>query len=1144
MFTVNKLKISGFKSFAHPTELVIEEGVTGIVGPNGCGKSNIFEAIRWVMGESSSKSLRSGSMDDVIFNGTQNIPAKNIAEVTIELDNFTGELPNNLSNEKKLLISRTIERGVGSFYKINNKDVRAKDISLLFYDSGSGPRSSSIISQGNIDQIINSKPIDRKIILEDAAGTSGLQARRHESELKLQATEDNLEKIDINLNNLSDQKRDLSRQARQAEKYEQISQDIKYCQSIIVFTQWKKNSNEIVRMQDDKEKLLDETKLIINQLSSLNSKIELEKEKKSEITQNKEELNKEFISLSGEISKYKSQLEGINNKKQEVLRFLQTIKNDKAVEKTRFEKLQIYIDDLHQKISKPSNTNDKKKSLIELTNQESSLKNEVKRLETIYVNEMQLSLGEEFRSDNLKENKEIIQKKINELKQNIFEISKDISSQEKEFLSKKKLNETFEHNIKKIHNLIDHKKNIIRETNLSNSKLANDVKKLTAEIDITSTRLTQIETELKTLTLLTNNTGLSNDSIVNLLRIKKGYENAVYAALTNELDATLKNSPKRWVNTNRVNIEEIQNNLSKFVEGPKELALILSQIGFLNDKGSALEKQKSLKIGQSLVDKNGCVWRWDGFISEDNLQKKKLIDAQLKIKKLENEKDKYQTSLESLQLRKSDLLKKQTDFNKVLMQENSRLEKIYKDADSSQLQLSDLKEKLSMSKFNIENLKKKAENLKEEFDSCSKELEILKTKELSSNRNENTKNEKDDVQKNIQDLDIKLENKRNEINSLKEEIMKDELDETYFKNDLKKSQTRFVECQKQIQILEKREINYFNESKKLDELPVSIKKKIEHFEGLYNEVEKKISINTNYENEINKIIDEFIKQINNLNNNRENKVNERTRIDSNLENLKSKDIELRNIIFQRSKIQPEELENNFKEEKHKEQNYDELKNKLDRLIIQREQMGPVNLRARIEENIVNKSIEELELEKYDLMQAIEKLRIAINKINKEGKNRLLRAYEEVNDNFSELFKKLFNGGEAKLELIKSDDPLQTGIEIFARPPGKKLSSISLLSGGEKALTAISLIFSIFLINPSPICILDEVDAALDEPNVEKFCNLLLELKKETKTRFLIITHHKVTMTSIDRVYGITMAQKGISDIVSVDFTKIDLKEAV
>ena len=207
-------------------------------------------------------------------------------------------------------------------------------------------------------------------------------------------------------------------------------------------------------------------------------------------------------------------------------------------------------------------------------------------------------------------------------------------------------------------------------------------------------------------------------------------------------------------------------------------------------------------------------------------------------------------------------------------------------------------------------------------------------------------------------------------------------------------------------------------------------------------------------------------------------------------------------------------------------------------------MGPVNLRAKIEEKIISNSIDELEMEKLDLVQAIDKLRVAISKINNEGKNRLLKAYEEVNKNFSDLFKKLFNGGEAKLELVKSDDPLQTGIEIYARPPGKKLSSISLLSGGEKALTAISLIFSIFLINPSPICILDEVDAALDENNVEKFCNILLELKKNTKTKFLIITHHKITMTSIDRVYGVTMTQKGISDIVSVDFDKASLKEAV
>ena len=326
MFKVNKLKITGFKSFAHPTEILIEDGVTGIIGPNGCGKSNIFEAIRWVMGESSSKSLRSGSMDEVIFNGTQNIPAKNFAEVTIELDEFNGELPGNILKDNKLQISRTIERGVGSFYKINNKDVRAKDISILFYDSGSGPRSSSIISQGNIDQVINSKPIDRKIILEDAAGISGLQARRHESELKLQATETNLEKIDINLNNLLDQKQDLARQARQAEKYESISSNIKFFQSILVFTQWKKIYEDLENEQNVKTNLSKITKTIIDKISFDSNELNSEKEKLLVNDHKRELLNKERFEIESEINKHNIQLEEINNKKKEIQRFLIILK--------------------------------------------------------------------------------------------------------------------------------------------------------------------------------------------------------------------------------------------------------------------------------------------------------------------------------------------------------------------------------------------------------------------------------------------------------------------------------------------------------------------------------------------------------------------------------------------------------------------------------------------------------------------------------------------------------------------------------------------------------------------------------------------------------------------------------------------------
>ena len=1144
MFTVNKLRISGFKSFAHSTELLIQDGVTGVVGPNGCGKSNVFEAIRWVMGESSSKSLRSGSMDEVIFNGTQQVPAKNFAEVSIELDNFDGELPGNISNEKKVVITRTLERGVGSFYKINNKEVRAKDVSILFYDSGSGPRSSSIISQGNIDQIINSKPIDRKVILEDAAGTSGLQSRRHESELKLQATETNLEKIDLNLNNLINQKKDLSRQSRQAEKYEQISESIKFNQSIIVYTQWKNNISEIDQTQSFKDKISEETQKCINELAKFQNELNLKKKIETQLDQKKENLNKKNFQIKTEINKYNNELSGINNKKEEINRFLKTIENDKELEKTRVSELEKNKKNLQQKILEPSKINEKKKKILQLINQETELKNKIKQLETIFVNEIQLSLGEEFKFDNIKENKENLKKKINLIQVTIVDLKKNLIKFEKDFHSQDQLIKKLKNKIQGIQDLISRRKKVINQTNQNTQKVYENNKEVLAEIDISSTKLTQIETELKTLNLLTSSKGLSDDSIVNLLKIKKGYEDAVYAALTNELDATLKKSKKRWIKTSLKNVDPIENNLSNFVESPKELNLILSQISLVEDSKEASEKQKNLKVGQSIVDKKGSLWRWDGFISEENQQNKKLIDAQLKIKELVNQQNKFRISLNSLRSKKESELKVQSELNETLKKENIDLEKNYREYDATQSEFSTLIQKKSLLEFNIKDIKEKIDlHIKEERVS-SKELEKIKSMEVSSPKLDNNKNEKEEVQKTIQNLDQQLDKKREEINLIKESIMKEELNESFHKNDLQKTEVRITECLRQIEMLEKREIDYIRENKKLENLPSDLREKINHYQGQFNEVQKEITQTISNENETKGFIFNLEKKIEQFNKERENKINEITKIDINLENLKIKEKELRSTIFQRSKIQPEEFENNLKEKRIEITSYEDLKIKLDRLISQREQMGPVNLRAKTEEKIISQSIDELEMEKLDLIQAIEKLRLAINKINNEGKNRLLKAYEEVNKNFSELFKKLFNGGEAKLELVKSDDPLQTGIEIYARPPGKKLSSISLLSGGEKALTAISLIFSIFLINPSPICILDEVDAALDENNVEKFCNILLELKKNTKTKFLIITHHKITMTSIDRVYGVTMAQKGISDIVSVDFEKTNLKEAV
>ena len=1143
MFTVTKVKITGFKSFAYSTELLIENGVTGIIGPNGCGKSNIFEAIRWVMGESSSKSLRSGSMDEVIFNGTTNLPAKNFAEVSIELDNFSGQISNIISNENRVSISRTLERGVGSFYKINNKDVRAKDINVLFSDSGSGPRSSSIISQGNIDQIINFKPIERKIILEDAAGISGLQSRRHESELKLQSTELNLEKIDINLENLNDQKRSLSRQSRQAERYEKLSQSIKFYQSLLLLTEWKTQIKGIDESGQKISLYSENLKKLIFDSNQEKTKIREIQNSNSRLTESKDLLNNNLYKITSEQNDLQNKLDSFKSKKDEINRFLLTIRNDSNVEAKRLVEIDKYILDLERKLSESNELNDLKETLIKYDAEENKLKNEIKNLETEFVNEIQLTLGEEFRSDNLKEAKENLIKKEQEILREISDNSKNKINFDQLINKEEKNSEIIEKNNKNLDKEILLSKKRISEVNNKKNQLKNSISSLNEKIEEMSNKYTSCLTEIKTLTEISGQMNLSKDSIINLLKIERGYEDLVYAALMNELDATINKSAKTWIKKTIKDINPINNSITKYVKAPKELELILSQIGFVENSSRALDIQKNLKVGQSLVDKKGNVWRWDGFISEGNLQQKKIIDSLKRIETLKEDEKKILHELNLYKKEKNEKIlieRKNFDFEKT---ENLKTEGLYKKLDSGLIELSKIREKISLLKNNKDKLVEVINSLVGEKNRIQKEIKIIKTEEENKKGSEE-KNEREQVQKNIENLDKKIEEKRKQIVSIKEIIMKKEINRTFNQNDLKKSLKRRDECQNQIDTLKKREASYLDEDKKLEYYPKEFEKKINDLQGKKNEVSIKLKKNqdeiTQCINDIKLCEDRF----NKYERLRENQKNEIIRIESYLENLKLKEKELRNMIFEKTSTQPEDLEKNGAMQKEKNADVTAVNDILEKLIFQREQMGPVNLRAKIEENELSKTIDDLELEKNDLVQAIQKLRVAINKINLEGRNRLFQAYEKVDKNFSDLFKKLFDGGEAKLELIKSDDPLQTGLEILARPPGKKLSSISLLSGGEKTLTAIALIFSIFLINPSPLCILDEVDAALDDVNVEKFCKILKELKNNTKTKFLIITHHKITMSSIDRVYGVTMAQKGISDLVSVDFDKIDFKEAV
>ena len=478
----------------------------------------------------------------------------------------------------------------------------------------------------------------------------------------------------------------------------------------------------------------------------------------------------------------------------------------------------------------------------------------------------------------------------------------------------------------------------------------------------------------------------------------------------------------------------------------------------------------------------------------------------------------------------------------MLNKEGQHIERLYIDLELGTKKILQLKDRKSSLINNYEHLNSKVASLKDIRQ--KNEIEILEIKKKEKIQNKSIQINTREAQIKLNDLNRRIEEVTRKIATSREELISRQIDFSYSKENLERISKLKNECSTRIKLLLDRKKYYINEENQLASHPKIFENELKIAIVKRNEVKNKIEENELNFQQMEATLKEEEKTLGKINFQREEEKNKMIRLESNVEIYKKNEEELRHKLFQKTKKVPEDFKEVLKQKNYNKESIDEVEQQIKKFIYQREQLGAVNLRAKIEEKEISVIIENVEIEKNDLADAVEKLRLGISKINLEGENRLIAAYEKVEKNFSELFKKLFSGGNARLELVKSDDPLQTGIEIFARPPGKKLSSISLLSGGEKTLTAIALIFSIFLINPSPLCVLDEVDAALDDENVIKFCKILKELTHNTQTRFLIVTHHKITMTSIDRVYGVTMAKKGISDIVSVDFQKKEFEEAI
>ena len=806
-----QLEITGFKSFSEKTKILIENGLTGIVGPNGCGKSNIVESLRWCMGENSAKSMRGSGMEDVIFSGTSNRPSKNISEVSLLIDNQNKEGLAQYKEFDEISVRRKIEKDKGSKYFINDKEVRARDVQTFFADLSTGAHSPSLISQGRIGQLVTSKPIERKSILEEAAGISGIHARRQEAETRLNAAENNLKRADELKKQQQKQLDNLKKQAEEATRYKEISSEIKKIEAGLYYL-------KIREIEKDK-------KLIVEKLSELDDEIST--------------INIDFNHNNTLLEEENKKLAPLRDKKMESAAKLQKLNLDMAnlvEEETRVKSLQ------------------------------EKLKKSIKTIESDLERERSISLDANLNEKRISKEKEELLKTENEL----------------------------------------------LDVETSSSK----------ELRVSKSQLDSLQSHL--------------DSILDKIE--------------RDIDEDKKLSKKSF----------------------RELRQLVKRI-------TATQEEYAEKYGK------------DKSIQSDSIKRKE------RIKNIDVELENWR-NLES-------------NSEKMALELNDRKNKLLLELSDNQKNPERIATSKGQNLQNLENTKKRNEEIENELVEAEKKYSF--------------------INQNLKEIQLKL-------------------------SELKENKAR-------------------NEAT---------------VEGIEN---RKKDLLHSVANELN--------------------INDEASI------LPQSDL---------SDISPDNLPP-----------LEEQSQKAEKIKKRRESLGSVNLRADEETKKYETEIKKMEDDRADLYSAIVKLKASINELNQKGRERLLEAFTKVNRKFNEVYTKLFSGGTAKIELVNSDDPLEAGLEMYVSPPGKRLQSISLLSGGEQALTAMSLVFAVFLVNPSPICVLDEVDAPLDDANVTRFCNLLDELSKITKTKFIIITHHALTMSRMHRLYGVTMAEQGVSQLVSVDLQKAE-----
>ena len=1127
------VRISGFKSFLEPTEIQMNMGLTGVVGPNGCGKSNIVEAIKWIMGENSARQMRGDGMDDVIFSGTNERPSRNFAEVSIKLDNSEKKAPAIFNHYDEIEITRKIEREKGSVYRVNGKQVRARDIQLIFADNGTGARSSGIVGQGRIAQIIDSNPEDRRVILEEAANIKGLHSRRHEAELKLKGASDNLDRLSDIEQTYKEQLIELEKQGRKAARYRSVGERIRKAEATLFFNLMnnaKKEANDLeIQLKKANENVSQGQIKVAEHIKSqlhLANKIPDLKKDEAEKAATLQTLNITKIKLDEEKSSAQNALQNIINQ-------INLINNDIARESEIKE--------------------DAKKSLSTLLTEEKNLKEDsenfstkitkatdlVKKLRSISdaADDKLSTITSEIYS--IKSDKSDLEKRINNLKQKI-----EVTQNQLANFNIEDDKNRFKLDKEKIINL----KKLIQENNQLNDgykveleKLEKLETRLVEEKNTAVFEFNKVNLEFDSLSTLLGRDTLNSNTLEKTIGNINNLEEAIGSVLGETLLAPILSDDQSTENTTywrddfkTISPASLPESVIPIVTKITKSSILdtaLKGVGIVNNKEIAFKLQKKLTFGQALTTPSGGLWRWDGFVQPQGVQNSysERLQQIARLRLLQNKLPSLEENQSLSEKRLDECFNNIKKYKDDLSNLQVKLSSLISESNQLELQNTKVESKLLSSEALIKELKNTERMSLEELSELEKEfnnslnLPSLLAEELKVRNNaDQSRNELTDAM--AAEQQIKSEESFQSRNLIQLGHQKEN-----WKVREEEAKTRLISLEERLKTSQ-------DEKNRLSTLPESFEKK---------EAELNIKIEEAISNR-NIAADQLVKNETSLND-ADKQVREAEKVVStlreemikieallNLSKAKIQNIEER--VFEKLKIKSTELNKfiNTKEEDQPIKSIEILEKTLQRLLNERETLGAVNLRAEDEMNEMLNKIEVMSKERVDLEEAIAKLRSGIFELNKEGRQRLKESFEEVNENFKQLFQKLFGGGNAELRLVGNEDPLQAGLEVLASPPGKKMQLLSLLSGGEQALTAISLIFSVFLCNPAPICILDEVDAPLDDTNVGRFCDLLNQIVDETNTYFMVITHHRLTMAKMDRLFGVTMEQKGISKLVSVD----------